>query len=163
MLLLHSLLSFALLLSSAGSPQSAALPANYIHVDAPAAERLVMDVKAHHPEIKKLGLHAVPPAATDNVIVASETPAKIGKKSSPADLEKLAQHKPIAVRIEKDGIYDLLLPITDAHGGDLNGGFVVMEVPFANAQSEEEALRIGARIRDELQAKIPSRSALYQP
>ena len=123
----------------------------------------MIEVKSRHAEIKKLGLHAVPPGATDNVIIGSETPSKIGKKSSPADLDKLAQHKPIALRVEKDGIYDLLLPITDAHGSDLNGGFVVMEVPFANASSEDEALRIGARIRDELQAKIPNKSALYQP
>jgi hypothetical protein len=56
----------------------------------------------------------------------------------------------------------LLLPLTDAKGRDLNGGFVVMEVPFSKASNEEEALKIGAEIRDDLQHQIPSKKALYQ-
>jgi len=157
----HSVVVIALL--GGVMQQPTPLPANYIHVDAPAAARLIAEEKANHSEIKKLGLHAVPPAATDNVIIASDTSSKVGKKSSPADLEKLAQHKAIAVRIEKEGIYDLLLPITDVHGGDIDGGFVVMEVPFDKAASEADALKIGVQIRDEIQARIKSKNALYQP
>jgi hypothetical protein len=55
-----------------------------------------------------------------------------------------------------------MLPITDAHGGDLDGGFVVMEVPFSKATNEQEALKIGLAIRDDLQREIPSKAALYQ-
>ncbi len=139
------------------------LPANYIKVNAPFAERIVVAEKAHHDEIKKLGLHAVPPEAADNVIIANADPQKIGKKSSAADMQKLATAKPVAARIDKDGVFDLLLPITDAKGRDLNGGFVVMEVPYSRAANEEEALKIGIAIRDELQKQIPSREALYQP
>ena len=138
------------------------LPANYIQVDAPKAQSIVVAEKARHPEIVKLGLHATPPAATDNVIIANDITSKIGKKSSAADMEKLAIGKAVAVRIEKDSIYDLLLPITDAHGGDLNGGFVVMEVPFTKAANEQEALKIGVAVRDELQAQIENKAALYQ-
>lgn len=138
------------------------LPANYIQVDAPNAQRLVVAEKTRHPEIVKLGLHAKPPAASDNVIIANDITSKIGKKSSAADMQKLAAGKAVAVRIEKDSIYDLLLPITDAHGGDLDGGFVVMEVPFAKASSEQQALQIGVIIRDELQAQIDNKAALYQ-
>jgi hypothetical protein len=78
-------------------------------------------------------------------------------------MEKLVAGKPVAVRIEQEGIYDLLLPITDQHGKDLTGGFVVMEVPFANASSEAAALKIGIAVRDDLQSRIPSKAALYQP
>jgi hypothetical protein len=139
------------------------LPANYIRVNAPFAERIVVAEKARHDEIKKLGLHAVPPEAADNVIIANADPQKIGKKSSAADMEKLAAAKPAVVRIDKDSVFDLLLPITDVGGGDLNGGFLVMEVPYSRAANEEEALKIGIAIRDELQKQIPSREALYQP
>jgi hypothetical protein len=120
-------------------------------------------VKSGHDDIVKLGLHAVPPGTTDNVIIANITPSKIGKKSSAADLDKLAQNKPIAVRLDKDKTFDLLIPITDANGGDLDGGFVVMEVPYAKASNEEEALKIGVEIHDEVQRQIPSKSAMYQP
>jgi hypothetical protein len=44
-------------------------------------------VKSGHDDIVKLGLHAVRPGTTDNVIIAKITPSKIGKKSSAADLE----------------------------------------------------------------------------
>jgi len=138
-------------------------PSTYMHVSAPLAQSVLIKVKSGHDDIVKLGLHAVPPGETDNVIIANIAPAKIGKKSSPADLEKLAKNTPIAVRLEKDKTFDLLIPITDAQGGDLDGGFVVMEVPFSKAGNEEEALKIGVAVRDEVQRLIPSKSAMYQP
>lgn len=134
----------------------------FIHVDAPYAQRIVVEAKARHKEIVKLGLHAVPPGETRNAIIGTDNPQKIGKLSSLPDMEKLAAGKPSAVRVEKDKIFDLLLSITDAHGGDLNGGFVVMEVPFTQAADEAQALVIGAAIRDELQNLIPSKEALYK-
>jgi hypothetical protein len=138
-------------------------PSTYMHVHAPFAQSLVVKVKAaHEDQIVKLGIHAVPPSETDNVIIANITPSKNGKKSSPTDLEKLAQNKPIAVKIDKDQVFDLLIPLTDAKGRDLNGGFVVMEVPYSKAGNEEEALKIGVEIRDDVQRQIPSKKALYQ-
>ena len=138
-------------------------PSNHVQVNAPLAQSIIEKTFASHTgEIGKLGLHAVPPGLTDNVIIASNTHSKMGKKSSPADLEKLATAKPQAARIDKEQIFDLLIPITDAQGGDLNGGFVVMEVPLSKANSEEEALKIGVAIRDEIQKQIPSRDALYR-
>ncbi|WP_252263513.1 hypothetical protein [Paracidobacterium acidisoli] len=138
-------------------------PSTYMHVHAPFAQTLVDSVKAHHDDIVKLGIHAVPPGETDNVIIANITRSKNGKKSSAGDLKKLATGEPTAVRVEKDQIFDLLIPMTDASGGDLGGGFVVMEVPFSKANNEQEALKIGVAIRDEIQARIPNKAALYQP
>jgi hypothetical protein len=134
-----------------------------MHVHAPFAQSLVTKVKAaHNDEIVKLGIHAVPPGETDNVIIANITPSKNGKKSSSADLEKLAAGKPVAVRLEKDKVFDLLIPMTDSKGRDIDGGFVVMEVPYSKASNEEEALKIGVAIRDDVQRQIPSKKALYQ-
>lgn len=153
---------FALPQLGAAQTSSAPPPVNYIHVDALFAQRLTADTKARHPEIKKLGLHATPPGGTDNAIIGSDTPAKIGKRSSIPDMQHLALNKPVATRIEKDGIYDLLLPLTDAKGGDLGSAFLVMEVPFDRAPTEADALKIGLSIRDEFQSRIPSRNALYE-
>ena len=113
-------------------------------------------------EIVKLGLHAVPPGETDNVIIANITPSKIGKKSSDNDMKNLATGKPVAKKLDEDKTFDLLIPVTDAKGRDIDGGFVVMEVPFAKANSEEEAIKIGVAIRDDIQKQIPSKKALYQ-
>jgi hypothetical protein len=142
--------------------QAPAPAANFVHVDAPTAQRLVVAEKNKHSEIGKLGLHAVPPSASDNVIIASDNPTKIGKKSSAKDMTNLAAGKPLAIRIDAEKIFDLMLPITDSKGGDLDGGFVVMEVPFTNATDEQQALKIGIAIRNELQSEIPSKAALYQ-
>jgi len=155
-----SVLTTSLLCATAQS--ASPLPANYIHVNAPMAQRLVLAVKAKHPEIKKLGLHATPPNAADNAIIGSDIASKIGKKSSEPDMEKVVAAKPSAERIDKEGIYDLFLPVRDAQGRDIGQGFVVMEVPFANASNAEEALHIGEAIRNEVQQQIPSRAALYQ-
>lgn len=138
-------------------------PSTYMHVNAPFAQALVVKVKAaHDDQIVKLGIHAVPPSETDNVIIANITPSKNGKKSSAADMEKLAGGKPVAVKIDKDKVFDLLVPLTDAKGRDISGGFVVMEVPYTKASNEEEAIKIGVAIRDDLQRQIPSKKALYQ-
>lgn len=138
-------------------------PSTYMHVNAPFAENLVMKVKAaHDDQIVKLGIHAVPPGEKDNVIIANITPSKIGKKSSDGDMKNLATGKPVAKRLDKDKTFDLLIPLTDAKGRDLDGGFVVMEVPFTKANNEEEAIQIGVAIRDDLQKQIPSKKALYQ-
>jgi hypothetical protein len=137
-------------------------PSTYMHVSAPLAQSVLIRVKAKHDDIVKLGLHAVPPGETDNVIIANITPSKIGKKSSTTDLEKLAKATPIAVRIDKDKVFDLLIPITDASGGDLSGGFIVMEVPYTKASDESAALKIGVGIRDEVQSQLPSKASMYQ-
>lgn len=138
-------------------------PSTYMQVHAPFAETLVNKVKANHgDDIVKLGIHAVPPGEKDNVIIANITPSKIGKKSSDGDMKNLATGHPVAKKLDKDKTYDLLLPLTDAKGRDLDGGFVVMEVPFTKANSEEEAIKIGEAVRDDLQKQIPSKKALYK-
>jgi hypothetical protein len=139
-------------------------PSTYMHLHAPFAQSLVEKVKpAHNDQILKLGsIHAVPPAETDNVIIANVTPSKNGKKSSPTDLENPAAGKPVAVRLEKDQVFDLLIPMTDSKGRDLNGCFVVMEGPYSRANNEEEALKIGVAIHDDARRRIPSKKALYQ-
>jgi protein-disulfide isomerase len=138
-------------------------PSTYMKVHAPFAEDLVNKVKAaHNEEIVKLGIHAVPPGEKDNVIIANITPSKIGKKSSDNDMKNLATGNPVAKKLDKDKTFDLLIPLTDAKGRDLEGGFVVMEVPFTKASNEDEAIKIGVAVRDDLQKQIPSKKALYQ-
>ena len=163
MKLVFTALVSALLAASASAQSSPEpLPANYIRVSAPTAQRLTVQMLAAHPEIKKLGLHATPDGGADNAIIGSDTPGKIGKKSSAPDMQHLASGQPFVTRIDKDGIYDLLLPIADRQGKSIGDGFVVMEVPIATVAGEGEALKIGEAIRDQMQREIPSKSALYK-
>lgn len=142
--------------------QKAPLPTNYIRVSAPYAQRIVVaEMKQHH-ELQKIGLHAVPPAAGVNVIIASNIPAKIGKESSFSDMKVVHDGQPTAVRREKGSFYDLAFPIHDAEGRDIGGGLLIMEVPFKYERNRAAALRIGRRIRNELQEQISSKNALYR-
>jgi hypothetical protein len=139
------------------------LPPNYVRVAAPYAQKIVVKaMQKHSNQIQKIGLHAVPPQASDNVIIASNLPEKIGKKNSASDMEILAAGKPHVLRDEKGTFFDLAIPIQDKAGHDIGGGLLVMEVPFADAPSEDEAMHIGLAIRDELQREIPSKDSLYR-
>jgi DNA-binding beta-propeller fold protein YncE len=133
---------------------------NFIPVKAPYAETLVVNTKAAHKELQKLGLHAVPPGQHDYAIIANIYPEKIGKKSSSGDLVVVQSGKPSIKKDEKDKFFDCKLPIADASGKAI--GMTVMEIPFKYAKDVDEALAKSTAVRDELQAKIPSYGRLFE-
>lgn len=155
---------FALFVAGAIAPavaqQPAAAPAR-IEVHAPFAQQLIEKVKAEHPEIQKLGLHAVPPGETRSAIIANNIPSKDGKLSSPGDLATVASGQPKAHRIEKGQFWDTFVPLHDHEGKII--GFLVMEVPFSTASTEEGALAVGVRIRNEVQSQVPTLATLFGP
>jgi DNA-binding beta-propeller fold protein YncE len=132
----------------------------YLPVNAPYAQALVVATKNAHPELQKLGLHAVAPGQSDYVIIANAITSKIGKKSSPADLAVLTTGKATVKRDEKGRFFDLCLPISDASKRPI--GITVMEIPFAFAKEENDALKKAEGVRDGMQAKIASRSQLFK-
>jgi hypothetical protein len=132
-----------------------------VHFRAPYAERLVVAVKREHPEIQKIGLHVTLPGHRDHVIIASDIPAKIGKKSSPVDMTVVTTGKPSAVAQRVGSFWDMALPVADRWGGDIGGGLLIIEMPFRYAPTKPEALRKASAIRDEIQAKIPRAGALF--
>lgn len=139
----------------------AAAPARYLQVDAPYAQKLVLEAKAAHPELKKLGLHAVPPGETESAIIANALPAKIGKISSPRDLTVVTTGVPaVYPHAEEGGFFDLGLPMMDASGRPI--GMMVMEIPYTYAATREQALNLGTKIRDGIAAQIPDKQALFR-
>lgn len=154
----------ALLISApvAFAPAQTPSPAaRYIKVSAPLAQKLVLEAKAAHPEIKKIGMHAVPPGAADSAIIASDNPAKVGKVSSANDLSVVTSGAPkVYPHPEEGGFFDLGLPMFDREHRPF--GMMVLEIPYKDAATPETALSMGTRIRDEIAAKIPDRQALFQ-
>lgn len=140
---------------------SAALPAQtvYIPVNAPYAQDLLVKIKNAHPELQKLGLHAIPPGQAAYAIIASPFPSKIGKESSGSDLTALSG-QPFAKPDEEGHFYDIRLPIADASGYPI--GITVYEIPFGAATDLNDALAKATAIRDEIQKKIPNRDRLFQ-
>ncbi len=141
-------------------PGFAQAPAR-VEVHAPFAEQLIQKEKAVHPEIQKLGLHAVPPGQTKNVIIANNLPGKVGKVSSPSDMQLVAPGKPVAVRKEEGSFFDTFVPLHDRDGKII--GFLVMEVPFVTANTEQGAIAEGVRIRNEVERQAPTLETLFGP
>ena len=161
MILLAATLLLSLPPGQTAASQPTAAP-RYIKVDAPYAQKLLLSAKAAHPEIKKIGLHAVPPGGTESVIIANPITSKIGKLSSANDLTVVTSGLPkVYPHPEEGGFFDLGLPMTDSQQRPI--GMMVMEIPYANAATKEEALRVGLGIRDEIAAKIPNKEALFAP
>lgn len=131
----------------------------YVPVNASFAQNLVVTTKNAHPELQKLGLHAIPPLQTDYAIIANGITSKIGKKSSTADLTVVTTGKPTVKRDEAGKFFDLCLPIADSSGRAI--GITVMEIPFAFAKDADDALAQAAAVRDQMQAKISSHAQLF--
>jgi hypothetical protein len=128
-------------------------------VDAPYAQSLVMSTMSAHPELQKLGIHVTPPNGQDDVIVACSVPSKIGKKSSPGDLEVEHTGKPAVKTVTKEQFYDLALPLADAQKHAI--GMIVMEMRFSGASNAEDSVAKAQAIVKEVESKIPSLKALF--
>lgn len=84
-------------------------------VSAPFAQQVTLETAAAHPEIKKIGLHAVSPNETESCLIASPIVSKIGKVSSPAALTVLSSgQSKVYLHAEEGGFVDLGLPLKDA-------------------------------------------------
>ncbi len=149
---------FSLLLAACAAPLVA--QTIYIPVDAPFAQELVVATKNAHPELQKLGLHAIPPGQHDYAIVANAITSKIGKKSSAADLTVLQTGKATVKRDDAGKFFDLCLPIADSSGRPV--GMTVMEIPFSFAKGADNALAKAAAVRDRLQSNIASQAQLFE-
>lgn len=137
-------------------PEHAETPAA---VNAPFAERLVLSVLSGHPDLRKLGLHAVPPGGTDSVIVANGNGSRIGFRSSEGDLEAVKDGKTYCARREDGSFYNMKLPLSDARGRRI--GILVMEIPFTSAHDDAAAVRMAESIRAELSSRIPDLRRLF--
>ena len=129
-------------------------------VHAPWALELELATLSAHPDLRKMGLHAVPPGGKDSVIIANANTSRIGIKSSEGDLAAVKDGKAYCARKEDGSFYNLKLPLHDAAGRRI--GILVMELPFTSAVSEAEAVRKAEAIRDELARQIPEYSRLFR-
>lgn len=130
-------------------------------VDAPRALQLEVATMSAHPDLRKMGLHAVPPGAKDSVIIANTNTSRIGYKSSQGDLDAVKDGKTYCVKRDDGAFFNVKMPLEDASGRVI--GILVMEIPFTSVADEAEAIHKAEGIRQELAPKIPSHQALFQP
>jgi hypothetical protein len=119
-------------------------------VHAPWALQLELSTLSAHPDLRKMGLHAVPPGGKDSVIIANANTARIGIKSSAGDLAAVKDGKTYCAKKEDGSFYNLKLPLKDASGNSI--GILVMEMPFTSAADDTEAIEEAEGLRAELAA-----------
>jgi DNA-binding beta-propeller fold protein YncE len=129
-------------------------------INAPFAETLVLETLSANPDLRKMGLHTVPPGEHDSVIIANGNLDRLGRKSSAGDLAVLSSGKTYCKRIDDGSFYNMKLPIRDASGRPI--GLLVMEIPLTSEGNEAEAVTRAESIRDGLQRQIPNQHRLFQ-
>jgi 3-keto-disaccharide hydrolase len=122
------------------------------------AQKLVDDLAKKYPDLVRIGLHLTPPGTSDNIIVASNIPAKIGQKSDPEDLKAMEAGKTVVLK-EGDN-FDVTLPLHDAAGRAI--GAIGLTFPPRQGESEVEVLKRANTIAHEFEQQIPSKESLLQ-
>ena len=122
------------------------------------AQRLVDELAKAHPELVRIGLHVTPLDQRDNIIIASNVPAKIGNKSDPEDLAVMKTGRPIVLKEGEN--YDVTLALHDV-AGTLIGALGLTLKP--NGSSQATVVQSAQTITKDFERRIPSRAALLRP
>jgi len=129
-------------------------------INTPFAQSLVLSMLSAHPELRKMGLHAIPPGKTDSLIVANANSSRVGYKSTSGDLDAVKDGKTYCSKKDNGAFYNLKLPLLDATGQRI--GILVMEMPFTSASDNVDAVAKAEAIRAELARQIPGLNRLFQ-
>ena len=128
-------------------------------VTAPYALKIVLEEMSQHPTLRRMGLHAIPPGQQAMAIIANVNETRIGVPTSQGDFAATKEGKISGPRIADGEFFNMKMPMLDAQGRKI--GILVMEIPFTDAATEEEAARQADGIRSEISQKIPNVEALF--
>ena len=124
-----------------------------------AAQKVVEQLKAAHPEITGLEL-AASRSETDGCKTIAATEAnEIGQKCDEDELTAIKTNKPF-VEKEKDE-FDVTLPIHDSTGAII--GTAGMDFKAESDRTQETVVRLAKQIAAELEKRITSKEQLFEP
>jgi len=129
-------------------------------VTAPRALQLDLAMMSAHPDLRKMGLHAIPPGGKESVIIANANVTRIGYKSTQGDLDAVKDGKTYCVKRDDGSFFNAKLSLKDASGRII--GILVMEIPYSSAPTEEQAIHEAEGIRSQLAQQIPDYQSLFQ-
>ncbi|GAA4504665.1 hypothetical protein [Gluconacetobacter tumulicola] len=135
-------------------------PVHYDPVHAPTAQTLVQQIAMRHDDMVLLGVHATVPGSKNNVIIACNDQARIGKPSSKGDLALIGKPKIMVARLPQKNVYEVAMTLNDAQGRTV--GMMVDQMRLNAVPDEVEALRRALEVRSELEKNIPSEGALFE-
>jgi DNA-binding beta-propeller fold protein YncE len=128
-------------------------------VNAPVAEKIVLETLSAHPLLRRMGLHVIPPGHQNMILIANGNATRLGIRTSESDFAAVKSGGIYGPRIEDGEFYNMKMPMFDAQGRRI--GILVMEIACTDAVSEEDAARKAAAIRSEVSTKIPSLESLF--
>jgi DNA-binding beta-propeller fold protein YncE len=128
-------------------------------VNAPVAEKLVLEELSAHPLLRRMGLHVIPPGGNTMILIANGNATRLGIHTSDGDFAAVKDGKTYGPRIIDGNFYNMKMPMFDAQGRQI--GILVMEIACTDASSESNAAREAESIRAELEQKIPKLDALF--
>ena len=132
------------------------------------AQALSDQIMAAHPELQSVTFHGVPPGMTKvYTMFAGSYPERIGNPDDPDDIDVI--EKGITILDPrwhrfKDTVKRVVVqePLRDKSGENI--GLIVFAYKTANgSKGERFYVNAAMDLRDQLQAKIPSYAALFEP
>ena len=128
-------------------------------VNAPVAEKIVLETLSAHPLLRRMGLHVIPPGRENMILIANGNATRLGIRTSPGDFAAVKSGGIYGPRIEDGEFYNMKMSMFDAQGRRI--GILVMEIACTDAVSEEDAARKAESLRKEVSQKIPSLEFLF--
>lgn len=132
------------------------------------AQQLSDEIMSAHPDLQSVTFHGTPPGSTGiYTMYAGSYPERIGNPDDPDDIDVIKKgitivdprwHRP------NDAVKRFVVqePLRDASGENI--GLIVYAFKTANGSKGEQYYTLAAmKMRDELQARIPSFAALFEP
>ena len=124
------------------------------------AQKLVNDTIETYPDLLVLALHVTPPESSDNVIIASNI-GLIGKRADAEDLKVINTGETFAKINEFGNRTEVEQPLHDVSQRRI--GVIAMVFAYKVGDDKSQFLTKAARIRDELERKIPDAASLMKP
>ena len=123
------------------------------------AQKVVLEIKAAHPEITGLGLAATRSEQEGCKTIAATEVKEIGEKCDKDEFTAMKTNQPF-VEKEKDE-FDATLPIHDAAGKII--GTLGIDFKTGPGQTKETVTRQAKQIASELEKRITSKEQLFEP
>ncbi len=133
------------------------------------AQVLSDDIMAHHPELISVTFHGVPPGLSKvYTMFAGSYPDRIGNADDPDDVMVIETGITILDprwHRTKDPIrkYVPMMPMRDAAGENIGLLVLAYRNPADSGKTDMDFFKAATALRDELQKKIPTMNALFEP
>lgn len=156
-------ISLAAIGSASAAEKNWTPPAHKIH-----AQALSDQIMADHPELISVTFHGVPPGLSKvYTMYAGSFPERIGNADDPDDIDVITKGITIVDPRwgKKDAVrkFVMMMPLRDAGGGHIGLLVLAYKYPVGDTRTETDFWNAANKLRDGLQPKIKSNTALFEP